>query len=257
LYEIVAKLRSPAGCHWDREQTPQTLRGYLIEETFECVEAVDENNPAHIKEELGDLFLVALMLSYVYQEDGLFSVNDALAGVSEKLIRRHPHVFGDKKAKDSAEVLENWAKIKAEEQGRKAKGSMLYKVSKGTPPLERAYKLQKKAQSVGFDWARMEDIAAKIEEEIKEAKSAAAALQALGNAQNQELLEEELGDILFSAVNLCRFLNVDPSLALQRTNNKFVKRFKYMEQKMHETSQEMRQENIMAMEGFWEEAKKA
>lgn len=264
LYDIVARLRSPEGCPWDREQTPHTLRGDLIEETFECVEAIDENDPAHIKEELGDLFLVITLLAYMHEEAGRFSVAEVLEGVSEKLIRRHPHVFGDQKVKDSAEVLANWAKIKVEQEGRKPKDSILDEVSRAIPPLDRAYKLQKKAAKAGFDWPCMEEVVLKIKEELEEVMEAADScklFKTAGDAEparyaaSQENLEEELGDLLFSVVNLCRFLKVEPSVALQRTNGKFIKRFVYMEKKMRETGREMTRENLAVMDQFWEEAK--
>ena len=247
LYDIIAKLRAPDGCPWDQKQTPQTLREFLIEETYECVEAIDENEPAHIKEELGDLFLLALMLSYVHQEAGLFSVNDVLNGVSEKLIRRHPHVFGDQKVKDSDEVLYNWAKIKVEQEGRKPKDSIMDEVSLSLPPLERAHKLQAKASKAGFEWDTVEGVFLKIEEEIGEIKS----------ARNEKELEEELGDLIFSVANLCNYLKINPSLALQKTNNKFIKRFKHVEKKMQESGRKMCKENIDIMEEFWTDAKDA
>lgn len=261
LYDIIARLRSPQGCPWDREQTPLTLRGALIEETYECVEAIDKKDPAHIKEELGDIFLLATMLSYMHQEAGLFSVAEVLQGVSEKLVRRHPHVFGDVKVQDSAEVLDNWAKIKVEQEGRKPKDSVLDEVSSAIPPLDRAYKLQKKAAKVGFDWSCVEDLTLKIEEELEEVMEAAGMLQEEESSETdrygaaQENLEGELGDLLFSVVNLCRFLKIEPSLALQRTNSKFIKRFKYVEEKMKETGQAMNQQQLEIMDGFWNEAK--
>ncbi len=250
LYDIIVKLRSPGGCSWDREQTPSTLRGYLIEETYECVEAIDENDPAHIAEELGDLFLVATMIGYIYEEEGKFSIADALKIVNEKLIRRHPHVFGDVKVKDSVEILNTWAAIKVNQEGRKPKDSLLDEVKSGFPPMDRAYKLQKKAAKTGFDFSNMEDVTAKIEEELEEVKA-----ESRSKTADNNKLEEELGDLLFSVINLCRFLNVEPSVALRRTNSKFVERFKYVEKKMKESNQEMKKENINLMDTFWNEAK--
>ncbi|MDR0722020.1 MAG: nucleoside triphosphate pyrophosphohydrolase [Treponema sp.] len=262
LYDIVLRLRSPGGCPWDLEQTPRSLRGDLIEETYECVEAIDEQDPAHIKEELGDLFLLVTMLSSMHQEEGLFSVADVLTGVSEKLIRRHPHVFGDLQVKDSHEVLDNWARIKVEQEGRKPKDSRLDQVSQALPPLDRAYKLQKQAAKAGFDWPCMEGVVRKIEEELGEVSDAVSSLQGLAGETPSGTLESatdaveaELGDLLFSVVNLCRFLNVEPSVALQRTNGTFTKRFKYVEKRMGEIAQEMNQDNLALMDGFWEEAK--
>ncbi|GHV74431.1 nucleoside triphosphate pyrophosphohydrolase [Spirochaetia bacterium] len=249
LYDTVARLRAPDGCPWDREQSPVTLRGDLIEETYECIEAIDEKDPAHIKEELGDLFLLVTMLSYMHEQEGLFSVADSLTCITEKLIRRHPHVFGEVKVKDSAEVLDNWAKIKVEQEGRKPKDSLMDQVSRSLPPLDRAYKLQKKAAKAGFDWPGIPGVMGKLEEELGEVTAAIA-------EGDQESLEGELGDLLFSAVNLCRFLNVEPSVALQRTNAKFVSRFKHVEKRMKETNQTMKPGNLAAMDMFWEEAKR-
>ena len=250
LYDIVVRLRGPDGCPWDREQTPSSLRGDLIEETYECIEAIDEKNTAHIQEELGDIFLLAAMLSYMHEQKGLFSTADALQTVSEKLIRRHPHVFGEKKVRDSAEVLNNWAKIKVEQEGRRPKDSVLDEVSSGLPPLDRSYSLQKKAEKAGFDWPDIEGVLKKINEELNET------FEAVNGAETQGKIEEELGDLLFSVVNLCRFLDIEPSVALNRTNNKFINRFKYMEKKMKETGREMKPENLDIMDQFWNEAKK-
>jgi len=247
LYDIVIKLRNPdGGCPWDIEQTPSSLRGSLVEETYECLEAIDENDSSHIAEELGDLFLLATMISYMHEQEGKFSVADALSNVSKKLIRRHPHVFGEVKVKDSAEVLSNWAEIKVKQEGRKPKDSALDEVSGGLPPMDRAFKLQKKAAKTGFDWQNIEGVIEKIKEELDEVQA----------AKNETETEEELGDLLFSVINLCRFLKIEPSAALNRTNNKFIERFKYVEKKMKETGQEMKKENIDIMDKYWNEAKK-
>ncbi|MDR3173361.1 MAG: nucleoside triphosphate pyrophosphohydrolase [Treponema sp.] len=257
LYDVIVRLRAPDGCPWDREQSPATLRGDLIEETYECVEAIDEKDPAHVREELGDLYLLVTMLAYMHQQEGTFTVEDVLRGVAEKLIRRHPHVFGETRVKDSAEVLENWAKIKVELEGRKPKDSVLDGVSRGLPTMDRAFKLQKKAAKAGFDWPEAEGPIAKIREELAETEAVLKVLEGPGNLKNKEALEGELGDLLFSAVNLCRHLKADPSVALQRTNVKFEKRFKYLEKKMKETGMEMTRENLAVMDKYWEEAKKA
>ena len=251
LCDIVARLRGPGGCPWDLEQTPSSLRGDLIEETYECVEAIDEGDPAHIREELGDLFLLVTMLSSMHEEEGLFSVAEVLEGISEKVIRRHPHVFGELKVRDSAEVLENWARIKVVEEGRKPKDSILDEVSRGLPPLDRACKLQKKAAKAGFDWPDVEEVFLKVSEELNELREALDRDDEAG----QSAVEEELGDLLFSVVNLCRFLQVDPSVALQRTNAKFIRRFKYMEQRMKEGGRALGRQNAALMESYWEEAK--
>jgi len=267
LYDTVAKLRGPGGCPWDREQNPSTLRGDLIEETYECIEAIDENDTAHIAEELGDLFLLATMLSYMHEEEGKFTVADVLTKINEKLIRRHPHVFGGVKVKDSAEVLNNWADIKVKQEGRKPKDSMLDEVSGGLPPMDRAYALQKKAAKTGFDWPDTDGVIEKIKEEIDEVCIAINNNQSetsndnkqitkTGDQNKQTYIEEELGDLLFSVINLCRFLEIEPSVALRRTNSKFVNRIKYIEKKMKETGQDMKKENLSIMETYWNEAKK-
>jgi tetrapyrrole methylase family protein/MazG family protein len=248
LYDTVTALRGPGGCKWDQEQTPSTLRGDLIEETYECLEAIDENDPPHIAEELGDLFLLVTMLSYMHEQDGKFTVSDVLEKVNEKLIRRHPHVFGDVKVNSVGEILDNWAAIKIEKEGRKPKDSILDEVSAGFPPMDRAFSLQKKAAKAGFDWQDTEGVIAKIKEELDEAR------EAIQNA-NTQTIEEELGDLLFSVINLCRFLKVEPSVALRRTNSKFVNRFKYVEKKMKEEGHEMKKENLNIMDSFWNEAK--
>jgi tetrapyrrole methylase family protein/MazG family protein len=249
LYNTVVRLRAPDGCPWDREQSPASLRGDLIEETYECIEAIDEKESGHIREELGDLFLLVTMLSYMHEQENCFSVADVLEGITEKLIRRHPHVFGEVKVKDSAEVLQNWAKIKVEQEGRKPKDSILDEVSTALPPLDRAYKLQKKAAKAGFDWPDLAGVIGKLEEEEAEVKEAAA-------AGDTEKIEGELGDLLFSAVNLCRYLKIEPTVALQRTNNKFIKRFKYVEREMKKAGEKMEKGNLSVMDKYWEEAKK-
>jgi tetrapyrrole methylase family protein/MazG family protein len=261
LRDIVARLRGPDGCPWDREQSPASLRGGLVEETYECIEAIDEKDSGHIREELGDLFLLVTMLSYMHEEAGAFTVADALNGVSEKLIRRHPHVFGGTKVKDSAEVLDNWARIKVEQEGRAPRDSALDEVPRSLPPLDRAWKLQKQAAKKGFDWPDLSGVTGKIREELAETEAALRHIAedgAAGAAAARETLEElegELGDLLFSVVNLCRRLNVEPSVALQKTNAKFTARFKHVEKRMKETGREMNAANLAAMDGFWEEAK--
>ena len=270
LYDTVVRLRAPDGCPWDREQNPASLRGDLIEETYECVEAIDEKDPAHIKEELGDLYLLTTMLSYMHEQEGLFSVEDTLRGITEKLIRRHPHVFGEpqegSETLSSAEVLQKWGKIKVEQEGRKPKDGILDEVSRALPPLDRAYRLQKQAAKTGFDWPDIKGVIGKLEEEMGETCNAIAALEAMsshaaeapeGVKRRQEALEGELGDLLFSTINLCRFLKVDPSVALQGANAKFVRRFSHVEKRMRETDQEMNAGSLQEMDTFWEEAKAA
>ena len=281
LYDIVMRLRGDGGCPWDREQTPLSLRGDLIEETYECIEAIDENDPAHVKEELGDIFLLVTMLAYIYEQEGHFSVVDSLEESSEKLIRRHPHVFGELSSGASVieagalknlspdEALQNWARIKIQLEGRKPKDSILDEVSRGLPPLDRAWKLQKKAAKAGFDWPDTAGVIDKIKEELAEVEAAIAiadkttakntntdSLAPNGQKITENVnLEGELGDLLFSVVNLCRFFKIEPSVALQRTNIKFTERFRYVEKRMKETGQEMKADNLAVMDQYWNEAK--
>jgi len=254
--DVIVRLRSPGGCPWDLEQTPLSLRSDLAEETYECIEAIDENDPAHIKEELGDIFLLVTMLAYMHEQEGLFSVADTFKTVSEKLIRRHPHVFSkDAPALKTAEVLQNWEKIKIEQEGRRPKDSILDDVHRGLPPLDKAYKLQKRAAKAGFDWPDAAGVIEKIREELGETEAVISAAPAVSDSYDASALEGELGDLLFSVVNLCRFFKIEPSLALQRTNRKFTERFKHVEKRMKENGQEMKPGNLAAMDKYWEEAK--
>ncbi|MDR2491795.1 MAG: nucleoside triphosphate pyrophosphohydrolase [Spirochaetaceae bacterium] len=274
LYETIKRLRSPGGCPWDREQTPKTLRSNLIEESYECIEAIDEGDASHIKEELGDIFLVVVMLSYMHEQSGLFSVSNVFENVNEKLIRRHPHVFSDVQVKDSEEVLKNWQKIKEEKEGRKPKDSILDEVSRALPPLERAFKLQKKAAKIGFDWPDIDGIWAKIDEESSEVQEAARELAGIKNQADttangfleksvahtnlmaaRSALENECGDLLFAVINLCRFLQVDPQIALRRTNTKFENRFKYVEKNIKKLSKPLPCP-LDELDHLWNEAKK-
>lgn len=257
LCGIVERLRGEGGCPWDREQSPRSLRGGLIEETYECVEAINENDPPHIREELGDLFLLVTMISYMHQQEGLFSIPSVLNGIAEKLIRRHPHVFapgGTGGTLSSGEVLDRWARIKVEQEGRKPKDSVLDGVSRALPPLDRAWELQKKAARAGFDWPDAAGALAKLKEELRETEEE---LDKPGPDKGEERLEAELGDLLFSAINLCRLVGVEPSVALGRANATFTARFTYVERKMKESGAAMEAGSLPLMDRFWNEAKKA
>ncbi|RKN65751.1 nucleoside triphosphate pyrophosphohydrolase [Paenibacillus ginsengarvi] len=249
LREIVDILRSPNGCPWDREQTHASIRKNLIEETYEVLETIDDDDPAAMCEELGDLLLQIMLHSQMEAETGAFDVYDVIEGLNEKLIRRHPHVFGDAGADDADEALRNWNAMKAEE--KKSRGidvteqSVLAGVPRDLPGLMKAYKLQKKAASVGFDWEQIEEVYAKIEEEISELKA----------ASDEERLGE-LGDLLFAVVNLSRFLRIDPEEALSSTNRKFVERFEYIERQLRLKGQQIDQTGLTEMEHLWQEAKK-
>lgn len=265
LYRIVKRLRAPDGCPWDREQTPRSMRPGIIEEAYELVEAIDEDDPPHVREEAGDLFLNATMIAYMYEEEGAFSVADSLSSISEKLVRRHPHVFGDAKADSPEKVLQQWAEIKEKVEGRRKKDSLLDEVSKALPSLERAFKLQKKAAKVGFDWKDKADVWAKAREELLEAEEEVRAFEkaqesrqdpkAGGDRGPDPRVEEELGDLLFSVVNLARSHGVDPGIALALANEKFSRRFRHVEKRMAERGEALGAEAMGLMDGFWNEAK--
>jgi len=246
LYSIVKRLRDPDGCPWDRKQTPQSLKPFLIEEVYECFEAIDDKDSEHLKEELGDVFMLATMMAYMMEQEGTFTVESVLDEVNAKLIRRHPHVFGDVQISTSDEVVRQWDDIKENVEGRKTARSVFQKVPKNLPPLERAHQLQQRCAQVGFDWSHLGDVLAKIDEEMAEIAKA---------ANDPSEIEEELGDLLFTVVNLSRFLHIDPTAALHRANNKFVKRFQYVEQEMKRRSHELAAENMQEMDSLWEEAK--
>jgi tetrapyrrole methylase family protein/MazG family protein len=253
------------------------MRGALVEEAYELVEAIDELDPAHTAEEAGDLLLNILMVSYMHEETGDFSVAECLGLIAEKLVRRHPHVFGDAEADTSEKVLAQWAEIKEKVEGRPKKDSILDEVSKALPTLERAWKLQKKAAKAGFDWPDSEGPWAKAHEELDEiheavlaaeadaarraaAKATAPAGAAPASAADLDegpdpRLEEEIGDLIFSIVNISRAHGVDPSLALARANEKFTRRFRHVERRMAEEGLEMKSGALAAMDAFWDEAK--
>ncbi len=249
LFSVVARLRAPDGCPWDREQSPASIRNNVIEEAYELVEAITEKDPDHAREEAGDLFMLATMVSYMYEQEKSFSVADALDGVSEKLVRRHPHVFGDASADSPDAVVEQWNKIKETKEGRRKKDSIMDEVPRHLPPLERAYKIQKKASKAGFDWTKVDEVWDKVEEELRESREAFA-------AKDSDALEAEIGDLIYSVVNLARFNGVDPALALQRTNDKFAKRFMHVEKRMKEDGLELSADHMARMDSYWEEAKK-
>lgn len=245
---IISTLRGPDGCPWDKEQTPQTLRGNLIEEAYEAVEAIDDNDPPHVREELGDVLLLVAMLTQMYAETNEFNMDDVVSEISAKLIRRHPHVFGDEKVDDADEVLKNWDRIKIDLEGRSSLESALDGIPGSLPPLERSYKIQKKAAKQGFDWPDIEGPKSKIAEELTEIDEAIKS----GSVSD---LESEIGDLLFSVINYSRHLGIDPALALGRTNAKFERRFKHVESRMSEDGEKMAPENLEIMDGYWDSAK--
>ena len=277
LYNVVKILRCPEGCPWDKEQTPLSMRRDLIEETFEAIDAITQEDSFHAKEELGDVMLNATMISYMYEQKGDFSVAEVLNELAEKLIRRHPHVFPESEGSVCAntpvtngeQVLNQWDRIKENLEGRKTE-CILDEVPQGFPPLLKAYKMQKKAAKKGFDWDNVEDVKAKITEELAEVEEARLKVNELLKNQDvhvfemksskeadeaQKELEGEIGDLLFAVVNYARHLGVDPETALNATNTKFHKRFSYVQKKMEENEIPMIQENLSKMDEFWNEAK--
>jgi tetrapyrrole methylase family protein/MazG family protein len=256
LHEIVQILRSPDGCPWDREQTHASIRKNLIEETYEVLETIDDDDPDAMCEELGDLLLQVMLHSQMEEETGVFNVYDVVETLNEKLIRRHPHVFGQNKAENADEALVNWNEMKAEEKRKKgidpAQLSVLSGVPRDLPGLMKAWKLQKKAARVGFDWSDIRDVFGKVEEELRELEEAMSTQTAEAKMHQME----ELGDLLFAVVNLSRFLGVDPEEALALTNVKFVRRFSYIEDQLRLRGVSFEQTDLAEMEAYWQEAKK-
>lgn len=243
---IIKTLRGPDGCPWDRKQTPATMRGHLLEEVYEALEAIDTDNPDHIREELGDVLMIVGVICRMYDERGQFSMGEVLDEINAKLIRRHPHVFGNVKADKAEEALKNWERVKVDIEGRRpANSSTIDGVLRSLPPLERAYKLQRKAAKKGFDWPGPEGPREKILEELDEITASA----------NDAQREEEIGDLMFSAINYARHLGIDPAVALLRVNAKFEKRFRFMEESMNAESIPMTADSIDVMNAYWEAAK--
>lgn len=253
LHEIVSILRSPEGCPWDREQTHQSIRRNFIEETYEAIEALDLDDPDGMKEEFGDVLLQILLHSQMEEETGAFDVFDVLAELNDKLIFRHPHVFGTENAGDAEEALRNWEAMKAEEKrlkGRPERLSLLDGIPKDLPALPRAHKIQKKASGVGFDWPDLEGVWDKIAEELEELKAAV-------KDESRERQQEEFGDLLFAVVNASRFIHADPEEALAGTNRKFAARFRYIEEQLSISGRKFDDTDLLEMEGWWQEAKRA
>lgn len=253
LVSVMKRLRAPDGCPWDREQTYLTLRRYIIEEAYELIQAIENENADNMCEECGDLLLQVVFISCLAEERGDFTVCDVLDAITTKMIRRHPHVFGDVSVKNSDEVLRNWEQIKVKE--RKGRGeedhSMMAGVPRGMPALLRAYRIQERAAKVGFDWPKGDTapVMAKIEEETAELKEAI-------KAGGKEHIAEELGDLIFAAVNLSRHLGVDPEINLHKACEKFSGRFRQVEQKVEDSGRPWKEFSLDDLDGFWKEAKK-
>jgi len=262
LAAVQARLRAPDGCPWDREQTHASLRTYLIEEAYEVLEALENGDDGKFAEEMGDLLLQIVFHSQIAKEEGRFSVSDVIREVHDKMVRRHPHVFGKKRAKDSTEVLKNWEQIKKEERAAASKktpeasqhegkvGSLLDGVSRALPAALEGFQLTRRAARIGFDWDNVEGVFDKLGEEGGELRQAV-------SAKDARRTEEEMGDLLFAAVNLARFLQVDPEIALKKANTKFFTRFRRMEDLALKSGKALADVPREQMEEFWETAKRA
>ena len=247
VMSIMRQLRAPGGCPWDAEQTHESLKRYLLEETYEVMEAIDNGADEHLKEELGDLLLQPVFHAVIAEERGSFTMDDILDALADKLIRRHPHVFGDVPIKDSQAQIENWEKIKKEEKGAERR-SALSGIPPHLPALLKAQKITEKASRVGFDWEHLDQVMAKVLEELHEFEEALA-------SGDQEHTEAELGDLLFAIVNLGRFLALDTEEALRKTIGRFQKRFSHIEEQMHCRGINLHDASLEELNTLWEEAK--
>jgi len=245
----MARLRAPGGCPWDREQTFDSIKPYTVEETYEVIDAIERKDYPALCEELGDLMLQPVFYAQMAAEAGHFTIEDSLKAINEKLIRRHPHVFGDVQADTPDQVLTNWDAIKKQEKGDVPQG-LLDTVNRAQPALMEAMQISKKAAKAGFEWPNHEDVLAKLDEEIDEFKQARA-------TGEQAAIESEIGDLLFTVVNLARWAKVDPEQALRHTNTKFRQRFAHVESRVAAQGKELAATPIDEMEQYWQEAKKA
>ena len=246
LEEIVRLLRAPGGCPWDAEQTHESIRRNFLEEAYEVVEAIDEENPAHLQEELGDVLLQVVLHTRMEQEKGGFTLDDVADGICKKLIYRHPHVFGEVTVSGTDQVLANWEELKRKEKGQATHTDALSAVAKSLPALWRAEKVQKKAKKAGFDWPEVSGALDKLSEETEELR------QAIREASN---VEEELGDLLFAAVNVARFVHSDPEEALSRATDKFISRFQKVEQAARAQGRQLEKISLEEMDKLWEQVK--
>lgn len=247
LLDIMETLR--AECPWDKKQTMETLRPLTIEETYELGDAILNNDPDEVKKELGDLILHMVFYAKIGEEKGAFNITDVLNGICEKLIIRHPHIYGDVKVKDEEEVKANWEKIKLAEKAKTGEGgkSVLEGVPRGLPSMVKAIRVQDKARGVGFDWDDRGQVWSKVHEELAELKAEVDA--------DSPKQAEELGDVLFSLVNYARFLGIDPDEALERTNRKFIQRFQFLERESRKDGKVMGEMSLQEMDAYWERAK--
>lgn len=244
LLEIMEELREK--CPWDRKQTIESLRHLTIEETYELSESILENDLESLKKELGDLMLHIVFYSKIASETNAFNIRDVLNGIIEKLIHRHPHIFGDVVVQDAKEVRDNWEKIKLKEKGNQ---SVLSGVPGGLPAMVKAYRIQEKASGVGFDWERPEQVWEKVMEELHELR------EMVDSGASIQRREDELGDLLFALINYARFIEVNPEDALESTNRKFLRRFRYLEDKVKESGRAIHEMSLAELDVFWNEAK--
>lgn len=250
LLTIMEELREK--CPWDRKQTLESLRHLTIEETFELSDAILDNDLPEIKKELGDILLHLVFYAQIGSEKEAFDIGDVIQSLNEKLIRRHPHIYGDVKAKDEEAVKQNWEKIKLQEKGQKNK-SVLGGVPSSLPALIKAMRIQEKARGVGFDWEEPRQVWEKVEEEMQEFKSAFNPGE--GNMMDKEDATAEFGDLLFSLINYARFIDINPEEALERTNRKFIYRFQYLEKAAANAGKKLDQMTLAEMDRYWEDAK--
>jgi len=243
LVEIMQRLRAPGGCPWDREQTFDTIKPYLLEETYEVLDSIDARDWDGLADELGDLMLQPVFFAQMAAEEGRFDIADALHAINSKLVRRHPHVFADGDAKTPDDVKRKWDEIKAEEKPR-PKG-LLAEVPRSFPALVEAQQISSRAAGAGFDWPNVEQVFDKLREELAELRA----------AKSQGDVEGEIGDLLFVVVNIARFMKVDPEQALRKTNAKFRRRFKHVEEELEAQGKSLRDSNVEEMEALWQEAK--
>lgn len=248
LLDIMSRLRAPGGCPWDREQDHKTLKRYLIEEAYEVLEAIDEENPAKLCDELGDLLLQVIFHSQIAKEKGQFDFSDVVHGVSAKMVNRHRHVFGEEEAETPEDVMVIWEKVKKDEKGHETQTQVLKDVPANLPALMRSFKVQQKAAQVGFDWDDVKDAMLKVKEEVNE-------LEEAYHHSDAAHIEEELGDLLFAVVNVSRFLKVQPELALTATVNKFIRRFEYVEKEALKQGKQLKDMSLKEMDGLWDKAK--
>lgn len=248
LLDIIETLRNPGGCPWDREQTHESLKSALLEECYEVIDAIENEDDDALIEELGDVLLQVVFHASIGKEDGYFDIMDVIGGISNKMINRHPHVFGNEEANTSEQVLVNWDEIKKEEKGIKTLTEEMQNIAKSLPATTRAYKVQKKAKKVGFDWDDVNCAMDKVKEELNEIKE-------VYNCEDKSIIEGEVGDLLFACINVARFLEVDGELALDKTIKKFIKRFSYIENEAIKNNKNLKDMTLEEMDKLWEEAK--